>query len=444
MYRSVFRSRPSGLWQNRDFLHFWSAETIAQFGFQLSVVAIPLIAAITLDATPLEMGVLAASGQLPKMLLGFVAGAIADRIRRRPLMIAMDLGRIVSSAIIPIAALTGAFSFWMLLAATVITGIQSVFFDTAWSATIPTLVERRELADANGKLMGSASLAQVLGPALGGLMVAAIGGVEVIWLTAIAFAGSAYFLSRIRKVEVKPARSGESRSIVADIREGLVEIWGSDIVRPLANSSLVLNFGGYIFLAVYVLFMTDDLGLSSRGVGFVFASGGVGALIGTLLASRMASTMGIGRAILLGSFGFGASNFLVPVAFYWKDGALPVVIISEFLAWFFLMVFNVNRFSLRQALTADHLRGRVSGSMQTLMSAMVVIGSLVGGAIGDVISVHAALWIGDVLMFVSAWWVWNSPVPAITRIPENPEAVEADRRAVTGSIIAEHEEPSIA
>ena len=408
----------SGLWGHADFLNVWSAETISHFGSQISVFAVPLIAAITLDATALEMGVLTAAGPAPRLAIGFVAGAWADRLPRRPIMIATDLGRMITSALIPFAAVSGYLSFEILLIAAVLTGLQSVFFDAAWSALLPNLVSRKQLTDATSKLMGSQSLAQVIGPALGGLIVGWIGGPAAMWIPVVTFALSAWFLMRIRTPEVVRDRSVSGTRMWGEVREGLHELWREPVVRALMNSSMVLTFGGWIFLSVYVLFMTNDLGLSSSGIGLVYASGGAGALAGTILAPRLATRFGVGTSILIGGVGFGLSNLPVPLAFYWQDIALPAVIFAETGAWLCLMIFNVNSFALRQALTPDHLRGRIAASRMTLISGTTMLGGLAGGVIGDTWSVHTALYVGIVIMAMAAIWVWRSPVPGIHDIPE--------------------------
>jgi MFS family permease len=420
--RKHLASGRSSLWENRDFLNLWSAETIAQFGVQLGIVAIPLIAALTLDASPIEMGILAAAGQAPRLVIGFFAGAWVDRLRRRPIMIAADIGRALTYALIPIAAMMDVLSFEILLGVALLAGAQSVFFDAAWSATIPHLVERRDLADANGKLMASASLAQVTGPALAGTLITILSGPMVIGITSGTFAGSGWFLTRIRKREDRPARAADDQpNLWHEVREGFHELWRSRVVRPLTTSATVLNFGGFMFLSVYILFMTQDLGLSERGIGFVFASGGVGALIGSAMAAPLAQRFGVGKTVLWGAVGFGLANFLVPAAILMPDHALLLVVGSEFTAWMALQVFNVNRFSLRQALTPDHLLGRVSSSTMTIIGGSQLVGSLAGGAIGQVFSVHIALYVSVAVMFLAAWWVLDSPVPGIASMPAGPD-----------------------
>lgn len=413
-----------GLWANTDFLLVWAAETVSQFGAQVSIFAVPLIAAITLGATPLEMGVLTAAGRAPQIIFGFFAGAWTDRLPRRPIMIATDIGRVASTAIIPIAALGGYLNFTVLIIATLVTGLQTVFFDTAWGALLPNMVERGELSDATSKLMGSASLAQVIGPALGGLIVGAIGGPDAMWITILTFSLSAWLLTRMRVPEVRATRTGAANTMFGEIGEGLRELWREPVVRALMNSSMVLNFGGYVFLAVYVLFMTNDLALGSQGVGLVFASGGIGALIGAAAAPRIATMIGIGPSILWGAIAFGIANMPVPLAFYFPDIALPAVISAEFLAWLSLMVYNVNRFALRQAITPNHLRGRIGASSGTMISGAILLGSLAGGVIGDIWGVHMALWVGIIIMALAAIWVWRSPVPGMFEIPEDVNSIQ--------------------
>jgi MFS family permease len=435
--RRQFTSGRSTLWRNSDFLNLWSAETIAQFGVQLGIVAIPLIAAITLSASPLEMGVLAAAGQLPRLVVGFFAGAWVDRVRRRPIMIAMDIGRALTYAAIPVAAMLDLLSFPLLLAVALLAGAQSVFFDAAWSAVIPDLVERRDLADANGKLMGSVSLAQVTGPALAGTLIALLTGPMTMGITAATFAGSGYFLTRIRKVETRPEPDAETApDLLREVREGFHELWRNRIVRPLTTSSTVINLGGFMFMSVYVLYMTDDLGLSEQGIGLVFAAGGIGALIASIAAAPLARRYGVGRTILWSAAVFGGANFLVPAAILAPAYALPLVVASETVAWFGLQVYNVNRFSLRQALTPNHLMGRVASSTMTIMGGAQLVGSLTGGLIGQVFSVHIALYVSVAVMFLAVWWVWDSPVPGIERMPEGPEVDVPEPHGTTAGVAA--------
>lgn len=160
----------NGLWHNRDFMHLWGAETVSQFGSQITPVAIPPLAALMLDATPFEMGILAAASGVPVLVIGFVAGAWVDRPRRRPLMITMDIGRAIALLVIPLAAWLDALSILLLVLVAVVTGTQTVIFNAAYASLLPNRVERSELADANGKLSTSMSISHVAGPAVTGTL----------------------------------------------------------------------------------------------------------------------------------------------------------------------------------------------------------------------------------------------------------------------------------
>jgi predicted MFS family arabinose efflux permease len=410
------------LWHNRDFLHLWSASTISQLGAQLGLIAVPLIAALALDASAMEMGILTAAGGIPRLLLGFIAGTWVDRLPRRPILIWMDAGRAATFAVIPVAAWLDMLTIEVLLGVAVLGGCQSVFFDAAWSATMPSLVGRKDLADANGKLMSSYSLSQIVGPALAGTLIVWLTGPMVMWIQAATFALSGWFITRIHDARTQPDRQAQDEQhFWREMREGLHALFASRVVRPLTTSMAVLNLGGYVFLSVYVLFMTDELGLSSAGVGAVFATGGIGSLIGSMVAAPLASHFGIGQTILWSAIGFGVFGLCVPLALLEPSVALPLVMFAEFSQWGTLQIFNVNRFSLRQALTPDRLMGRVSASSTTIIGGMQPIGSLIGGAIGELVSVQAALVVGCAGMFIAAWWVWDSPIPSLRTLPDEPE-----------------------
>ena len=398
-------------------MNLWGAETISQFGSQITPVAIPLLAALTLDATPFQMGILAAAGGLPVLVIGFVAGAWVDRLRRRPLMIAMDIGRAVALIAIPVAAFLDMLSIPLLMIVAVLTGIQTVIFNAAYASLLPNLVDRAELADANGKLYASMSVSQVAGPALAGTLISLISAPFVILIDSVSYGLSGWFITRIRHQEHHGKTPGETTHFWREVREGLAALVSSPVLRAVTASSATINLAGYMFLAVYVLYMTDDLGLSATGVGLVYASGGVGSLLGSIVARPVSERFGVGPTLIWSAVGFGVFGLTVPVAILVPEHALPLVIFAECMQWMMLIVFNVLKLSLRQSLTPDRLMGRVSASSQVLIGGMMPIGSLFGGVIGSLFGVHVALLVGCAGMFLAAAWVWWSPVKEIRTMP---------------------------
>ena len=170
--RTEFRqkvSRALGIARHGDFARLWAAQSTSAIGSQFTAVALPLLAALSLGASPMAFGVLAAAAGLPHLLFGLLAGAWVDRLRRRPVMIAADVARAVLLATIPVAAAFGALRIELLVAVAFLVETFTVFFDIAYLTYIPSLVSREDLVEANSRLEATASGAQVIGPALGGV-----------------------------------------------------------------------------------------------------------------------------------------------------------------------------------------------------------------------------------------------------------------------------------
>jgi MFS family permease len=408
MFTVRFKRR--GLWLHRDFVNFWAGQSVSQVGGQVSMLALPLIAALTLNASAFEVGALAAAGQAPMLLVGLFAGAWVDRRRRRPVMMVADVGRAAVLLAIPIAASFDALTIELLYVIAFITGMLTVFFDIAYMSYIPWLVRRDELIDANSKLNASASIAQVTGPGIGGLLVGALTAPFAMLVDAFSFLGSALFLSRIRVDEPPPDVKAEHPKMWHEIREGLSFVNRESTLRALVGCSAVTNLFGFAFLAVYVLYMAEELGLGSSTIGIVFATGGAGAFVGSVIAERVVQRFGMGWTLIGSQFAFGVTGLFVPLAVLFPDYALPCVITSEFLQWLSLLVYLVNAMSLRQRLTPDHIQGRVNAVFTTVARGAQPIGSLLGGWLGSRIGLPWTLVVGEAGMFVAFAWLLAAPL----------------------------------
>ena len=191
---------------NRDFVRLWTAETISQFGTQVSLLAIPLVAVILLDATPFEVALLGTIEFLPFILFSLPAGAWVDRLRRRPILIVGDLGRALSLASIPIAYVAGGLTIWQLYVVGFINGTLTVLFDVAYQSYLPSLVERDQLVEGNAKLEVSRTIAQTAGPAIGGGLIGVLTAPIAIVVDAISFMRLGLFVFLIRRQEPTPDR----------------------------------------------------------------------------------------------------------------------------------------------------------------------------------------------------------------------------------------------
>ena len=406
-------NRALGVARHGDFARLWAAQSTSAIGSQFTAVALPLLAALSLGASPMAFGVLAAAAGLPHLLFGLLAGAWVDRLRRRPLMIAADIARAVLLATIPLAAALGALRIELLVAIALLVETFTVFFDIAYLTYIPSLVSREELVEANSRLEATASGAQVIGPALGGTLVRVLGAPLALLVDTLSYVVSATLIWRIRAPEAPPERAGAGMSLRAEIGQGLRAVWQSTVLRALALSSTIMNVAGFLFLSIYVLYMTRDLGLGAEAVGLVFAAGGVGALLGSISAGPVRGRWGLGRVLLGSQILFGLFGMLVPIAVLLPAAALPLVVAAEFLQWVMVLVFSVNSVSLRQAITPDHLLGRVNGTMRFIVWGSRPIGSLLGGYLGTRIGLPATLVVGACGMLIAFVPLLASPIPRL-------------------------------
>ena len=424
----MIRDRFTGLWRHPEFLKLWTASAISDVGSQVSALALPLIAALTLGATAWQMGLLSAASSAPVLLVGLLAGVWVDRLRRRPVLIAADIGRAVLLLTVPVASVTGTLRIELLYAVSLLAGGLGVLFDIAHLSYVPALVDRERLVEGNSKLETTAAVAQVAGPGLGGVLVSVVGAPFAVLIDALSFLGSALFLVRIRAGEPAPALSPAS-GVLAEIAEGVRVVLRHPVLRVLAGCSATTNLFGWMFLAVYVLYMARDLGLSPVGIGLVLATGGVGSLVGSLVAEPAARRFGPGPTMIIAQLVFGVTGMAIPLAVLFPGVALPMVVAAEFGQWMALLVYYVNAISVRQAITPDRLRGRVNATMRFVAGGALPIGALIGGALGGVIGLPLTLVVAEFGTLLPVVWLLLSPVRRLRTMPaiEDVEALPASR-----------------
>src|SRR3954452_446620 len=201
------RKPTSALWHHPDFLKLWTGQTISEFGSQISGLAVPILAAKSLHATPFEFAALGVLNFLPFILFALPAGVWVDRLRRRYILIAGDAARAVLLALIPVLWALGVLQIWHLLVLQFAIGIFTVFFDVAYQSYLPSLVEREDLVEGNSKLQTTVSAAQTTGPPLAGVLVAALTAPYAIAFDAVSFVFSTAFMVPIHKPELLPERT---------------------------------------------------------------------------------------------------------------------------------------------------------------------------------------------------------------------------------------------
>jgi MFS family permease len=417
------------LLRHRDFVKLWTAETISVFGTQVTQLALPLIAALTLNVSPFEFGLLGAIEFLPFILLSLPAGVWVDRMRRRPIMIVGDVVRAVALLSIPIAFALDGLTIWQLYIVGFINGCATVFFDVAYQSYLPALVDRDQIVDGNSKLESTRSAAQIVGPGLAGFLIGAITAPFAILIDSVSFAISAFFLGVIRRKEPMPERlvdeHGRGPSMRSEIAAGLRYVGGHPFLRSIAATTGSSNFFSNILFAVLILFLTRQLSFTPQLIGLAFSIGAVGFLIGALFAGRIADRFGVGPTIVGSAFIFGPSALLVAIAP--SNLAFPFVALSIFLGSIGGSVYNINQVSLRQAITPMSMQGRMNATMRFIVWGTIPIGAIVGGFLGGLIGLHETIWvaaIGGLFVFLP---VLLSPVRSIRTMPELLDDTPAGR-----------------
>ncbi|MDP8957148.1 MAG: MFS transporter [Actinomycetota bacterium] len=406
------------LWRHSDFLRLWSAETISQFGTQVTLLALPLIAILILRANPFEIGLLTAVEYLPFLLVGLPAGVWVDRLRRRPILIAADVGRAVSLASIPVAHAVGELTLAHLYLVAFLNGTLTVFFDVAYMSYLPSLVERNQLMEGNSKLEVSRSGAELAGPGLAGVLIQVLTAPMAIVVDAVSFVGSAVFLFMIRHRE--PSRQREDPEATPRMRteivEGLRYVLRHRFLLPIAISTSATNFFAHMAFAIYLVYAVRGLGLSAAVIGLTFALGNIGFVVGAVAANRIGRWLGVGTTIWVSAFIFGPSLLLIPLAP--RSAPFAFLVAAWFLGSFGSVVYNVNQVSLRQAITPDRMQGRMNATVRFLVWGTMPIGAFIGGALANAIGLRTTLFLAGIGGMLVGLPVLLSPVRKLREIPE--------------------------
>jgi MFS family permease len=402
------REPPKTLWRHRDFLKLWSAQSISIFGTEIASLAYPLTAIVVLEASVFQMGVLQAAGGAAAVAVGLFAGVVADRVRRKPLLIAADLGRALLAVTIPVAAFFGVLRIEQLYLVQFLAGALNILSLVAAMAFLPSLVAKEQLVEGNSKIGTTESVALIAGPGLSGVLVQLLSAPFAILVDALSFVVSAVFIWRIRVPEILIER--EKRSLRAEIGEGLRFVYAHPILRPLAESIALYFLFRQIVLALFTLYAIRVLELEPLLLGAIFSGLGFGFLLGALTVKRITALFGIGRTMIGANLLNIFAIALVPLAGGSTGFVVGLLVISHFLHAFGIQINGINVVSLRQAITPNHLQGRMTASFRFVNMGMVMVGALIAGGLGEWIGLRATLVVGAIGMILPFLRLVFSPV----------------------------------
>jgi MFS family permease len=407
------------------FRRFWGAQTVSLLGDQVTVLAMPLLAALTLGAGPADVGYLTAAALLPNLLFSLPAGAWADRRRhKRHLMIVADLGRAALLVAVPVLWWAGTLNLAMLCGVAFLAGTLSVIFEVAHSSLFAAVVPRADYIGANSLLNGSRALSFVAGPSAGGLLVQLLTAPFALVADALSYLASAALLARTQVTEA-PADRAAGLPMTAGVRYVL----GSPVLRAILLGATTLNLFNYLFAALFVLYATTALGVAPATLGLLIGIGGAGGLLGAAITGPITRRIGIGPALILGFVTFAAPLVLVPLAGGPRPLVFALLLAAEFVTALGVMLLDITAGSVQTAATPPTMLAVVAGFQRTVNYGIRPLGAVLGGTLGAAIGMRPTLWIATLGGLLGVLWLLFSPLRTMRRLPEQ---ISTDAAPVSG------------
>ena len=378
--------------------------------------AVPLVALLLLGAGPFQMALLVVAASLGVLLVGLIAGAWVDRLRRRPLLIWADAIRAVLLLSIPVAAAFNVLGMVQLYVVAFFEACLGSLFDAAYPAYVPSLIGVERVVDGNAKLATSSSIAEIGGPGIAGALVQFFSAPFAILVDAISFAVSAISLQLIKSPEpARPPRT-EASPIRGEIIEGLQLVRRHRVLFPMAVRSVIAHVAGSFYGVLYTLYLLQELHLNPLLLGIVVSAGGVGSLIGSLFAQRVIKRFGIGPALIWTAIGASIVGVLTPLAQGPVFLATLMVFIPQLVGDGLQTIEGVAEISLIQGMVPDRALGRVNATLETFSHGIAYpIGALAAAAIAGVVGLRGGIAIGWAGMALSLVLLALSPLPRIRK-----------------------------
>ncbi|MEU2496464.1 MFS transporter [Streptomyces sp. NPDC007883] len=373
----------------RDFRLLLAGAATGQLGAHVTLVALPLVAVLELDASAFQVGLLTAAETAAFLLIGLPAGALTDRMRKRPLMIRADLVRAAAMASIPAAAVADVLTMVQLYVVALVVGVATVFFDVAHQSYLPQLLPHHQLVAGNGALETVRSTAQVTGPGIGGGLVQLAGAHLAVIADAVGYMLSALFLLGVKRPEERPEPT-PGGSLRQDIGEGVRFVTRHPLLRVIALTTGLANLCTAVLMATQTVHLVRTVGLRPGALGLVLSASAVGGLLGALCAARLAARLGQARLIRLSALATGPFAVLWPLSGPGVPGAVLFATGSAAVS-FGAVVYNVAQVSFRQALCPPRLLGRMNATLRFLMWGTLPLGALLGGALAESFGPRTAL-----------------------------------------------------
>jgi len=418
-----------GLLRDLEFLKFWGGQSISLLGTQFTLLALPIVAAVTLRATPAEMGVLIAAQFAPGLLISLAAGVWLDRARHRPVLVGTQLVSAVVLATVPVAAVVHVLSMPQLFAVAFLAGSANTVFAVALSSFLPTLVGRGRLVEANARYQSSFTVASLVGPGLAGATVQLLTAPIAIAADAASFLVGATTAGWLRVHEPAPELAPHGHA-VGEAAEGLALLWRQPLVRAITGTLMVANAGGNMTTAVFVLLFVSEIGVPPAQLGLVFAAASLSSLVGSVLIRPLQRRVGLGRVMVLAPIVVGVGVLVrAGAAFTHPPVTFPVLVAGGLISGFGLMAYNVPQQAIRQAVIPDRMLGRTAAGVTLTVYSASIVGAFAGGLLGQSIGLRSTLLVATAIMALCVLPTALSPLRALRDVPVGPGERNMRRRA---------------
>ncbi|UKA62325.1 MFS transporter [Arthrobacter sp. FW306-04-A] len=403
---------PRDVFRIPGYVAFWSAYTVSGFGTYVTTLALQVLVVESLHGTATDVGLLNAARWLPYLFFGLVAGALVDRRRRKPILVGTDLARGILLLAIPLLYALGWLNLVVLIVFVAFFGMFSLFGDAASQSFLPRIVAKQDLLAAHARADQSDAVAQTSGPLVAGGLVTLLGAPVAVLADAVSYLFSALAISRIRVAEPAERSDASLRNLRVEIAEGLRWVYRHRVLAPMAIGSHVWFLSNSVLGTVFVAFVLLELRLSAFELGITLAAAGVAGLLGSTFSTRFGMRWGAGRAVII-------CNSLMSIAW----AIIAVVPTGSGQKWFVILVLaagqalyglalglsNANEMGYRQAVTPDHLQGRMNTTIRSANRAMIVVGAPAGGLLAVSIGYQPTLWIAIGGFVVAAVFLAASP-----------------------------------
>jgi predicted MFS family arabinose efflux permease len=395
-----------------EFRRYWAARVISLLGSAVTYVALPVLV-YQVTGSSLWTALVTVAEGAPYLCVGLLAGAVADRLDRRRLMVATDLASAALLVTVPAAYAAGVLTAPHVLVAAFAVQTLFVFFDAANFGALPALVGRDRIVAAQAALMGTGTVMELVVPALAGAALAVVAAAPLLAVDALSFVGSALLLRAITRPLWDPARAGRPRRLAVEVRDGLTFLWRQRVIRTTTLVGATQAFTGGLFIGQLVPWADKVLGVppGDARLGLLFAAWGLGGLAATVLAPPLVRRAGEPRVILrflpLSTLGLLASA----LAGRWLPAAISIA--GWGVAYTVVVLAGITQ---RQKLTPDGLQSRVNTAGRMLSFGLGwPLGALAGGAAAEALGPRGAL-LGAVAVLLSGTTAaWLSPLRTAAR-----------------------------